>query len=169
MKAIYIYAMLNFFMSRGTWALSKKSRASRCIYKAVFLILSLFAMDSFGGCPCFNRYYLYSMFTSEQPHVRCAVITDSYRNEDTRVVVIKSYYQGSDKQPSNYGHASSHSDRCELLIDNQVVLIDYVSYLEKDSCDREIMKTCEGLSQSRWPDGDNEWEPKRVRHTHYDR
>ena len=117
-------------------------------------ILVMLAAESYA-CPCFNQYYLYSIFYSEKNDFNCRVISDSYNDPDSRIVSMTSIYRGAGHIPSNYGEVHSHSNRCELLIDDQIVSIQYTSPKDKPSCDKAITQACDSLKlkSSKWPNG----------------
>ena len=120
-------------------------------------IFFLITTQSYGSCPCFNRFYLYSIFYSEKNSYFCEVRADGRDNEDNQIISIVSFPTNGEHSASNYGAVRSNSERCELLIDNQVISEDYTRYTQKISCDKEILKTCQALNAKvpMWPDGDH--------------
>lgn len=125
------------------------------IKRAVLLCLMVFLTSVSFACPCFNPYYLYSIFYSEKSDFNCRVINDSYDHPDNRVVSMISIYKGEGPQPSNFGEVNSHSNRCELLIDDQHLSVTYTSPKDKPSCDKAILEACYSLklNYSKWPNG----------------
>ena len=130
----------------------------------VLLISITLSQTSYAVCPCFHRHSLYSLFYSEDElppsQVKCALISDGYHNPDHSIATIASLYRGRGSQTSNYGQVRSHLDRCELLIDNQVINQTYTEYQQKYHCDREIIRACEALNSpnKQWPRGDQPFE-----------
>jgi hypothetical protein len=118
-----------------------------------FILISMTATAF--ACPCFHRYYLYSIFFSEKADFDCPIIRDYENNPDTRVVSMISYYSGTDRKPANYGQVSSEALRCILLIDHQVITKQYTSPDQKTRCDNEIIQACYALkkAQQQWPEG----------------
>lgn len=122
----------------------------------------LITATSNASCPCFNRFYLYSIFYSEKEDTSCVYISNGINDEDNQINTAISIYRGTERQPSNYGEVRSHADRCELLIDNQVTSERYASSEEKYSCDRELRTTCDALNREHpeWPRADSPFKPK---------
>lgn len=129
----------------------------RLINYFTILWLVFTAATSFASCPCFNRFYLYSIFFSEKEDTKCVYISGGTEDEDNQIENAIAIYRGSGRQPSNYGEVRSHGERCELLIDNQVVRKQYTSSEEKRSCDRELRSTCDAINSehAEWPAADS--------------
>ncbi len=134
----------------------------RLIKYFTILLLVFITVTSSASCPCFNRFYLYSIFFSEKEDTKCVFISDGIKNGDNQIENAISIYRGSGRQPSNYGEVRSHASRCELLVDNQVTTKQYKSSEEKHSCDREIRSTCDAINskQAEWPRADSHFLPK---------
>lgn len=136
--------------------------ASRLLQYIILLWFISITATGYASCPCFNRFYLYAIFYSEKEDTRCVYISDGIDDKTNQIETAISIYRGSGRQPSNYGEVRSHADRCELLIDNQVTVKQYISTKEKHSCDRDLRATCHAINSHHpeWPKADSPYQPK---------
>ena len=129
------------------------------VYAIAILLLCLLVTLNSYACRCFHRYYLYSIFYSEQMAkygtVEC---NDRIRAEDVpdnQTVSLISYPSPQEKkQSSNYGEIYSSPLECRLIIDNQVITEPYTELNDKQKCDREIIEACKALKSKqrpKWP------------------
>jgi len=112
-----------------------------------------------NACRCFHRYYLFSIFYSEQADKKSSVeCNNRVRAEDVpdnQMVSLISYPSPRNtQQPSNHGEVYSTPLECRLLIDNQVISAPYTKLNDKRKCDREIIEACKALKakqEPKWP------------------
>jgi len=127
----------------------------RCV--AVLASCLLMTISAYS-CQCFHRYYLYSIFYSEQMDTQSSVNCDAKIRadevQDNQTVSLISYPHYSGQHPSNHGEAHSLPGECRLIVNNQDIAATYTDRNDKRECDLEIIEACKALKSiggPKWP------------------